>query len=377
MPVDLDRRADVAVVGAGIMGAAVAWRLAQRGLSVVLFEQFKLLHTRGSSHGASRIFRLAYEQVDYVLLAQDALPLWREAEKALAQELLMTTGAVDFGPDFHLEPLARALAAAGESLERLRNSEMRARFPWIRVPEGWGAIFHERGGVLLADACRQGLTELARGQGAVICDETAVTALRVAAAGVEIETGLEEWTVSKAVIASASWSDRLLAPLDLSVPLTITREHVGYYAERVPSDVIPFIWHAGSASPEIYGLPNGRTGLVKIAHHGSGPVTDPDSEVSADIRLLAPVNEFVRQTLDSLDPHPSMVETCLYATSPDDDFVIDRVGSLVLCMGFGGHGFKFAPAIGELAANLVTDVSAVVPERFAHSRFAKRGAAQT
>jgi sarcosine oxidase len=371
MSAPAESRADVAVIGGGIMGVATAWRLAARGLSVVLFEQFDFMHARGSSHGASRIFRLAYEQVDYVRLAQRALSLWREAEKHLDRELLVTTGAVDFGPSRNLQPIAGALGNADESLERIAATEVRDRFPWMDVPAGWEAVFHPRGGVLLADPCRAGLTELARARGVTILENTQVAAVHTGSGDVSMTTNHGTWSAGRAVIAAASWSTPLLAPLGLSVPLHVTREHVGYYGGSASRDVIPFIWHSESASPEFYGLPNGRTGVVKIAQHGSGPVTDPDGLVEPEPILLRPVNEFVKTSLKGLDPEPSSIETCLYATSPDDDFVIDRLGSIVLCVGFGGHGFKFAPAVGELAADLVTDAGAAPLARFAYSRLGK------
>ena len=131
------RRTEVVIIGAGIVGAAAAWQLSQRGIDVALLEQFDLNHRRGSSHGVSRIFRLAYDRVEYVRLAQRALPLWREAESSLGEELLWTTGGLDIGPPEALGPIEAALTAAGASSTRLARDRDESD---ILIPSGWEAL---------------------------------------------------------------------------------------------------------------------------------------------------------------------------------------------------------------------------------------------
>jgi sarcosine oxidase len=362
-------KVDVLVVGAGIMGAAVTWQLSRRGLRVALLEQYDLDHTRGSSHGASRIFRLAYEEPDYVRLAQTALSGWTELERLAGCELLLRTGAVDFGPPVHLEPIAEALHEASAGFDRVSNAESAVRFPAFRLPDGWETIFQADGGVLLARDCRDAFLDLARRAGARIVDNLRVVSLEDRGQRVKVTTDHSTWEADSVVAACAAWSNDLLEPLRLGVPLRTTREHVAYYAPRMPAFYLPFIWHGGSAAPEIYGLPNGRTETVKIGRHGAGPVTDPNEKGPVQARLLEDVHDFARAHLPGLDPKPVAAETCLYATTPDDDFVIDGRGSIVVAAGFGGHGFKFAPAVGEMVADLVAGNGEGPKERFLHARF--------
>jgi sarcosine oxidase len=363
------RGTDAIVVGAGLMGASTAWHLARRGIRVTLLEQFDLGHVRGSSHGASRIFRLAYDMVDYVRLAQRALPLWREAEAELEKDLLWTTGGLDFGMWSSLEPVAQALEEAGASFERLSGDEVRRRFPAFAIPEGWEALYQEDAGVLHADACRLGLIDLARRHGAAIMPSTMATRLLPRDGGVTVETSTGTIEAECVIVTAAGWSNRLLEPLGLCIPLRTTREHVAYYSYRASPRLLPFIWHAGRAAFEFYGLPNGSPDEAKIAEHGVGPEVDPDSEAVVEPKRLESVQRFIGEYLPSLERSPTASETCLYASTPDDDFVLDRAGQIILGLGFGGHGFKFGAAVGELLSDLTEGKPVPFVPRFSRQRF--------
>jgi sarcosine oxidase len=366
-----NQQVDVVVVGAGIMGASTAWHLANRGLRVIVCEQFALDHTRGSSHGASRIFRLAYDEVDYVHLAQRALPLWREAEAALGRELLWTTGALDLGTAEKLDPIAHALTTAEVPFERLTHRQALNRFPAFNLPDGWEVLYQPDGGVLHANACRAGLIELAQQAGADIRPHTAVTYLDLAQDSVDVETIRGHWRAGCVVLTAAGWANRLLTPFSLTVPIKVTREQVAYYRCCDSHRLLPFIWHPSTPAFELYGLPNGSWDEVKIGEHGSGPEVDPDSEGTVEPTRLELVHRFVREHLPAASDEPVASETCLYASTPDDDFVIDRVGPIVLGLGFGGHGFKFGAVVGAMLADLVQGESAP-GGRFAYARFASR-----
>lgn len=364
------RTADVAVIGAGIIGAATAWQARRRGHSVVLLEQFEIGHQRGSSHGEARIFRLAYEQPEYVELARMAVPFWREIEEALGEDVLRITGAVDFGPPELLEPIATALTAGGAPFERLDRLEAAHRFPAFRLPEGFTAICQPDGGFVLADRARLGLARLARQAGVEVVQHCPITRLVPARDSVRLETATGDREVGTVVVAAAGWSSRLLAPLGLAVPMRITREHVAYYRRRGEDDVIPFIWHGSSSAPEVYGLPNGEGGLIKVGDHGVGPVVDPDSLPEVDATRLASIDRFAREHLPGVAPDRDSAETCLYASSIDDDFVLWRQGPIVLGLGFGGHGFKFGALVGSLLTDLVEGGTIPHADRFSLGRFA-------
>jgi sarcosine oxidase len=356
------------VVGAGIMGAAAAWHLARRGHRLTLLEQYALDHSRGSSHGSSRIFRLGYEESDYVELAARALPLWREAERALGVELLRTTGALDIGAPGDLDPVAAALAATQTPFERLTADGASRRFPQHPVPAGWQMLYQPDGGVLLAGACCRGLIELARRAGADIRDHTRVISIELEGSGVNVQTEVGTWRADSVVVATAGWANTLLEPMGLHVPVRVTREHVAYYPHSGPT--LPFIWHEGERAFAFYGLPNGDQREVKVGQHGAGPVTNPDEEAVVEAQLLEAVEAFARRHLPSIPSSAPRHDTCLYAATPDDDFVLDRIGPIVLGLGFGGHGFKFGSLVGAMLADLVTDDGVQAPARFQYGRFA-------
>ena len=152
----------------------------------------------------------------------------------------------------------------------------------------------------------------------------------------------------------------------------MTREQVAFFALRNETVLPPFLWHSAdtTSSFDVYGLPD-SSGVVKIGHHQAGPSVQPGGYADPDPVRTTAISSFVTAHLPSLMPQPQGAKTCLYATTPDDDFIIDRVGHIILAIGFGGHGFKFAPAVGDLVADLID--SHRVPEygaKFALPRFA-------
>jgi sarcosine oxidase len=373
---------EVVVIGAGIMGVAAAMNLASRGHTVTLLEQFALDHDRGSSHGASRIFRLAYEEVDYVQLAQKTLPLWREAESQLGTELIRQTGALDMGPPLSLDRLSEALSEANVSFERLSKEDAEEQFTNYLLPEGWEVIHQRDGGVTYADRALRGLTELARRCGARVFSETRVSEISCTEGGMRVETTAGAFSSDSVVVTAAGWANKLLSKFDVSIPLRVTCEHVGYYerigheredrpqgAELQRRGYLPFIWHDEDPEVVFYGLPNGGTDFIKVGQHGSGPEIDPDIPVAAQEERLEPISRFVESRMRGLGRKAAAFETCLYASTPDDDFVIDRVDNLIMAVGFGGHGFKFAPIVGKMIADLVEGKEVTVP-RFSMMRFA-------
>lgn len=364
-----ETQADVVVVGAGIMGIASAWRLARADKRVVLLEQFDLDHIRGSSHGTSRIFRFAYPDASYVTLAQRAKTLWHEAELELGRTLLYRTGGLDLGLPDDLAPIAAHLRHAKIPSERLSAARVAERFNGFRLMSGWEALYQPDAGVLDADACRLGLTDLARQEGTMVLPNTAVIALSNRDGQVIVDTAQERWRASHVVIAAGAWANRLLDPIGLHIPLVITREQVGYFTSRWPIDFPIMRWADRNRAYRIYGLRNGTRDEIKIAEHQAGPEVDPDETSEPVMERLRPVQEFVRQHLPALNDQPIRSETCLYASTPDDHFVLDRVGPVIIAGGFGGHGFKFGPAIGEAVLEMIEHSEGSPIEIFRLDRF--------
>ena len=342
-------RYDVVVIGGGAMGAATAHALVRRGQRVALVEQFAAGHDRGSSHGASRIFRLAYQDASYVPLAQRALQLWRELEDDCGESLLTTTGGIDHGPTHALTDIADGLAAHGASSHLLSAEEAMARWPGMRFET---AVLHQPdAGRVNADATVLALHRRAAELGAdVLTGEAAHNVVR-RAEGVEVVTATRTLVADVAVVAAGAWLPRLAARLRIGEALpamVVTQEQPAYY-DAPGADEWPVFVHHGNRPH--YGLYTPGVGL-KVGEHGTGVVVDPDDRPPADPARVRRLSSYVERWLPGADPAPTRVDSCLYTTTPDERFVLRRSGGLVICSACSGHGFKFVPAIGERVAAL-------------------------
>ena len=363
----------VVVIGGGVMGSAAAWQLASRGIQVRLLEQYEPGHDRGSSHGTSRIYRLAYPDAFYVGLAARALPLWRQAEAESGRAVLSLTGAVDHGPAAAIEALYAALRGGGHPATILRPEEAAERWPGLRFDTS--VLFHPTAGRVHAGHAVLAFQRAAVLKGAVISPDTRVASVnRTGRTGVEVVTIDGEVHLADAVvIAIGGWAPGLAAASIAGIPpLRVTQEQPLHFpapdALRWPS----FIHHGGAALGQaegVYGL--GSVDGVKVGFHGVGPVVDPDArDRSIDPVALRQIQAYAETWLPGVSHADPVAATCLYTTTPDHDFIVDRDGPVTVLAGFSGHGFKFAPAIGQIAADLVQGADA--PERFRTRRFANR-----
>jgi len=359
----MGRDADIVVVGAGITGVATARSLAQSGRGVVLVEQFGLGHDRGSSHGASRIFRLSYADPHYVRLAQGALQSWRELEAEFGEELIVRTGGLDFGPV--ATENARALAACGVSHELLSGAEVTRRWP-ISAEDGETVLYHPDGGVIAADRAYQALLTSAVAADAVVLDERRVTRIEPGRGSVRVSTDGDEITAGACVVAAGAWGRALLAGAEIELSVVPTCETVTYF--RLPDpmhlppvidDAVPDAEEHGLLRPGLinYALPAPGVGLKAGLHH-SGPPADPDEQGRADPAVVRWVSAWAAGRYPELDAEPIMTETCLYTNTADESFVLERHGRIVVASACSGHGFKFAPAFGRTLAALARDAAA-------------------
>ncbi len=293
-------RYDVVVVGGGAMGAASARALAARGQRVAMVEQFDAGHDRGSSHGRSRIFRLAYQDPAYVPLAQRALMLWRELSDECGASLLTTTGGIDHGPAEILDEIAAGLAAQGVTSARLSAAEdgrTLARHALRRpsvVPARRRAGRRRRDGACAAPA---------RGQfGADVLTGERVHDIQVTADGIEVVTGARTLVGAVVVVAAGAWLPKLAPGLGLAgeVPdLVVTQEQPAYF-DAVGAEDWPVFVHYGDRSH--YGLFTPDVG-VKVGEHGTGVVVDPDARPPADDERVRRLSSYVERWLPGADPH--------------------------------------------------------------------------
>ena len=357
---------EIAIVGGGLTGLSAGWRLALAGRSVAVLERFAIGHDRGSSHGATRIFRFAYADALYVSMAQTALPMWRELEAASGQEILQITGGLDVGPAERLDAIETAMRSCGASCERLGAAERRSRYPWIEAGDN-EALYSPDTGVLAAGRTLEAMAFAARAAGATVIERTEVGAIELEDDGVVLQAGSGRLRARRCIVGAGAWAGPLLRQI-AELPLRITREQVFYF--RGADLAMPFIhWR----SPARYLVPRfaGAAG-VKVAEHMTGESTSAEGRsFEMDPEGAARVSGYVAETLPSLDPEPVAFETCLYTNTPDENFIIDAFGPLVVASPCSGHGFKFGPIVGEALACLATGREPPVPlDRFTARRFA-------
>lgn len=350
--------APVVVIGAGIVGAATAYALTARGERVLLVEQHARGHHLGSSHGATRIFRQGYADPEYVALTTRALALWGALEAAAGEELIVRTGAVDHGRPEVVDAIAAALADADIPHESLTPEQAAARWPGIAF-EG-RVLTHPSAGRIRSDRTIEVFLTLAEETGlADLRFDTRVTGLEDHGddATVTLSDGSAVRTAS-VVAAVGSWAPtlvgELLAGRGAGLPaIRVTQEQPAHFPSHLPDAAWPSFVHWADGD-DVYGLLTPGEG-VKVGFHGTGPVVDPDhrdfTPVPAEAERL---QAYVARYVPGVDATKPTFISCLYDNSPDEDFVIDRVGPLTVATGFSGHGFKFAPLLGEMLADLTT-----------------------
>ena len=233
-----ERAVDVIVVGGGAMGSAAAWRLARAGHRVRLLEQFAFGHENGSSHGPSRMIRIAYPAPEYVELGQEAFRLWDELqlEAESGESLLLRTGGMNVGVPHAdaMEEVARTLDTLGVPYERLDHDELRRRYPQYTFPEGSIGIYQEDYGILAASRCVAALAARARAEGAELHDEEPVVEIAPDGDGVEVRTTRGTYQAERVILTAGSWLRPLLAPLGIDLPLTVLQEQLAFFRCTIP-----------------------------------------------------------------------------------------------------------------------------------------------
>ncbi len=370
---------DVVVVGLGATGAAALRELARRGFRVLGIERFTPGHEQGSSHGETRIIRLGYfEHPSYVPLLRRSYELWRELEADSGRKLMRITGIVEIG--MPIGPLVRGtLAAVREhdlQHEILDGHETMRRFPAFRIPGDFVGVLQPDGGFLAAETAVEVLVSMARASNAEI--RTGVRVLSVApdGGGVRIKTSGGEIEARSAIVAAGHWLTELIP--DLPAPLRATREVMAWFKPRDPAPFAPGsfpVFILESRHGMHYGFPMSPAGTIKIAkhHHHNETVFPGDPLRPANEADEALIRSAIVSHIPAADGPLVTAKTCVYTMTPDHDFIIDRLPgapNIVVASPCSGHGFKFAPVIGEILADLAIeggtdhDIS-----RFRFSRF--------
>ncbi len=355
---------DVVVIGQGAMGSAALHHLASRGARVLGLEQYQTGHTRGSSHGLTRVIRLAYfEHPSYVPLLRRAYELWRDLEKKAGRKLLHVTGIVEIGPP---DGVVVGGTLSASRLHKLEHEELTAaqvmqRFPVFRIPDHYAGVWQPDGGFLEAEACVAAQQAAGRAAGAELRENVSVRAIEPRNGHLRVVTDDETFEAGSVVVAAGSYIKRLLP--GPAAPLRVTRQVLGWFKPSDPALFMPGrfpVFFLDSAHGQHYGFPIFGVDGVKVAKHGHQDETmDPEREN----RPVGPEDEAaIRAALTAHIPAadgPMLnAVTCRYTMTPDQDFVIDRLPEdprIVMLSPCSGHGFKFASVVGEIAADLALD----------------------
>ena len=388
-----DVTADVIVVGLGTMGSAALLELARRGVRVVGIDRFSPPHDRGSGHGGSRVIRLAYfEHSDYVPLLRRAYEgferLERDAGVVLKTECGVVMGGAAGNPAS--AGMLRSARAHGLEVEHFDGAELMRRYPQFSVPHDWEIVRETRGGFVRPEATIRAALAEAERLGATIVRNTPITrwesdGQRVCVFG-GTASSTRRWEAGALVLSSGAWMPGLSAGVSVggsgvvaSNPFALrpTRETLvwlddegdrGWHASEMPV----WFFDRGSAPP-VYGIPAfdgmGSPRGLKVGLHGRGPDAAPES--IGDAVDPAIVDETRAATSERIPVAASRATShachCMYTMSPDGHFVVGlhpEFANVAVACGFSGHGFKFAPVIGEALADLAVDGRTALPIGF-------------
>lgn len=368
---------DICIVGAGVMGAAAACEIAREGVTVALIDQSTVPNPRAASFDHSKVFRFAYPDTFYVRLAIHARTRWRAIEEQTGARLLTPTGALIIGkrrPSFETA-CYDAMHAEGINAELLERNLVTDRFPQFNANALEYGVFDPGGAVTHAEIAVRALIDLAKRRGVTVIEGARVIDVRNdVRAGVSVVCDtIGDIVCRRAMIASGPWSRKLLP--SLSDKLSTTRQEVVYFEPSTPgfeAGRFPIFLELESG---FYGFPIHNAGAMKIANHNKGAGVDPDSadQIVGESFIVSCRNFFEEFIPELAGAQVRETRVCVYNNTPDDDFIIDwhpNIEGALIVTGFSGHGFKFAPTIGRIAADLLlSGHSAYEIGRFRLNRF--------
>lgn len=366
---------DVAVIGLGALGSAAAYYAARKGAKVIGLEQFEFGHVRGASHDTSRIVRTSYEAPQYVALAKSAYKDWRDVEEISGQRLLTITGGVVFLPKdgpLSANDFSQSLDANQVPYELLSAKEAQLRWPQFKIPESVDVVYTADTGIAHASRSVSTFLNLARNSGAILKEHTGVKSITPDPkanneAGAEGEGGVVIETSSgtkihakKVILATDAWTNKLLAPLDAEIELTMMQEQVTYFKPTNPeafedSQFPVWLWHG---DPCFYGFPSYGESTIKAARDASNNLMTPEQRTFVHSpKLLDELTSFLEGFIPDNSRQTLRTVTCQYAITPGRQFIISpltKYPNIIVGLG-AGHAFKFAPAFGRVLAELAID----------------------
>ncbi|MCP5052946.1 MAG: N-methyl-L-tryptophan oxidase [bacterium] len=348
----------VIVIGVGGMGSSACYYLAKQGVEVTGIEQFNIAHDKGSSHGQTRLIRQAYfEHPDYVPLLKRAYTLWHEMEQEAGDTFFRRVGLVMYGKTGQSQVLKDCRESAGLygiPIETITPEDK--RFPCYPIPDDLEGVLEPGAGYLEVERAVTAYADLAKKEGAVLLQNEKVISWQADSSSVTVQTDKNTYHADKLVITAGAWAGDVLK--DLGLPLEVHRLLLFWFPA-------PETYHLDNGAPcfgydlgpnrFFYGFPMVDGRGLKTAHHfPNDPVADPD-QINREYKDgdAEPIKDFISRFLTDVTPQFTDHAVCMYTMTPDDHFIIDlhpNHNNVVFAAGFSGHGFKFAPVIGETLA---------------------------
>ncbi|MBI3573853.1 N-methyl-L-tryptophan oxidase [Candidatus Kaiserbacteria bacterium] len=365
------------VLGLGAMGSATTYQLAKKGNKVLGIDQFSPPHDRGSSHGDTRITRLAIgEGEEYVLFALRSHEIWKEIESETGRKLLTQNGMLFISSDKktiinHVQNVFEKTIAAAKKYgirhEVLNATQIRERFPQFNVDDDELGYYETDAGFLDPEECVHAQLELAEKHKAEIHTEEKVLSFESSESGVTVTTDKGVYSADKLILAAGPWLPELIGEKHAK-PFKVTRQVLYWFdikdsvAEFLPEKFPVFVWELKGNRHAIYGFPaiDGPDGGVKVATEQYEYSTTPDTveRTVSEEEINAMYDNFVSRYLPGLGKECVKVVSCLYTVTPDSGFVIDthpEFDNVIIASPCSGHGFKHSAAIGEALSQLVVD----------------------
>jgi sarcosine oxidase len=361
------------VLGTGGVGSAALYHLAKRGARVLGIDRFPPGHDRGSSHGETRIIRLAYfEHPDYVPLLQRAYTLWEALEEKRPESLYVQAGILEIGQEDG-EIVPGVLEAARQhqlDVESLSASEIEKRYAGLRVPESWVGVFEARAGFLRVEPCVRAYIDEAMQHGAHLQTGETVLGWSPDGEGIAVETDRARYRTARLVVTAGAWAPQLLA--SLGIDLRVLRKPLLWYRTQTPDYRLDHgfpVWLFETPLGNIYGFPEIDEMGFKLAEHTSGTEVEdplyPDRTLWSDDRR--PLEALLRDHFPGVTSDCLHHAVCMYTMTPDGHFIIDRHPDderVCFVAGLSGHGFKFASVLGEIMSDLALSGETEMPVEF-------------
>ncbi len=355
---------DVIVVGLGGVGSAAAFSLAERGYRVLGLDQFSPPHSRGSSHGETRIIRKSYfEHLDYVPLLCRAYELWHELESRSERRLYHPTGLLEIGP-YDGIVIPGVLKSAGQfdlPIERLTMREAKNNYPGLHGDDSWSVVLEKDAGYLNVEECVQAHLDSAARLGGTLAVNQKVLGWEPNGAGVRVRTQGEDFLADKLILAAGPWAGEMLS--QLKIPLQVLHKHLYWFEVENDSyreaNGFPCFFYE-TPTGFFYGFPQRDALGLKIARHSGGElarsVIDGNHERNGEDESA--VDSFLAKNLPEVSKRMTRWSGCYYTMTPDEHFIVDRLPNypqVTIVAGLSGHGFKFTSVLGELAAELAME----------------------